>query len=145
MKLISHRGNLNGKNTEKENNPNYILEALEFGFDVEIDVWVVDNVYYLGHDEPMYEIKERFLENDYFWCHAKNYEALYKMLENKKIHCFWHQEDDHTITSNGFIWSYPSIEKNYNSICVLPETNKLIKEQTQNYIGVCSDFILNYK
>ena len=36
MRYISHRGNLDGKNTEHENNPNYIQKALDIGFDVEL-------------------------------------------------------------------------------------------------------------
>ena len=39
MKLISHRGNLEGRKPELENNPEYIDEALSKGYDVEIDVW----------------------------------------------------------------------------------------------------------
>jgi len=38
MKLISHRGNLFGPNPTNENNPDYILNAIELGYDVEIDV-----------------------------------------------------------------------------------------------------------
>ena len=38
MILISHRGNLEGKNPEKENSPIYVLQALSKGFDVEVDI-----------------------------------------------------------------------------------------------------------
>ena len=48
MILISHRGNLNGKSDE-ENHPNHIDITLRQGFDVEIDVWKVNQVeWYLG-------------------------------------------------------------------------------------------------
>jgi hypothetical protein len=52
MILISHRGNLNGPNPERENHPDYIWEALRAGFEVEIDVWWVEGKFKLGHDEP---------------------------------------------------------------------------------------------
>ena len=55
MKLISHRGNISGPNPERENHPEYIFEVLQAGYDVEIDVWFVDNKFMLGHDEPQYE------------------------------------------------------------------------------------------
>ena len=32
--LISHRGNLNGKNVDFENHPDYIMAAINKGFDV---------------------------------------------------------------------------------------------------------------
>ena len=35
MKLISHRGNINGKIEKFENNPNYIDAAIEQDYDVD--------------------------------------------------------------------------------------------------------------
>ena len=43
MILISHRGNLDGVNPDRENSPTYIKEAISSGFDVEIDVHWYDN------------------------------------------------------------------------------------------------------
>ena len=60
MKLISHRGNLNGPNKERENHPDYIWEALQAGYEVEIDVWWVDGKFKLGHDEPQYDFPFQF-------------------------------------------------------------------------------------
>ena len=85
--LISHRGNIDGK-TNQENKPEYIKKALFHGFNVEIDVWYIDNKYYLGHDLPQYEIEEDFLQNASLWCHAKNIEALYRMKLNPLILLF---------------------------------------------------------
>ena len=58
MILISHRGNIDGVKPTKENSPEYILEAISLGYDVEIDVWKVDGKWFLGHDEPEYAIQE---------------------------------------------------------------------------------------
>ena len=54
MILISHRGNLSGPSKE-ENHPEHIIKAAAAGFDVEVDVWVINNDYFLGHDEPRYK------------------------------------------------------------------------------------------
>ena len=141
MIYISHRGNLDGKSENDENNPEYIVNALKKGFDVEIDVWFKNSNFYLGHDNPKYKIEKKFLENNQFWCHAKNTEAIYEM---SKINChyFWHQEDDYTITSKGIIWTYPGKLLLKNSICVLPE---LFDKQILNCLGICSDYIQKYK
>ncbi len=143
MYLIAHRGNLNGK-SDWENQPNYIEEAIQEGFDVEIDVWYVDGILYLGHDEPQYKIKPSFLRNNKLWCHAKNSEALMYMSKTS-THYFWHEEDDFTITSKGIIWQYPSDEYLDSSIFLMPENfDDLDLEKLKNVKGICSDFISNY-
>ena len=135
MILIAHRGNLNGK-TNRENQPEYIQEALVQDFDVEIDVWYIEDEFWLGHDIPQYKIEENFLENPRLWCHAKSIDTLYKMTSNSLIHCFWHQEDDVTLTSRGYLWTYPGKQLTKKSICVLPE-----KRFEAEMAGVCSDYI----
>lgn len=143
MIYTSHRGNLQGPNKEKENNPDYIKDALNAGFDVEIDVWLIHNEFWLGHDEPQYKIHENFLENNKFWCHAKNIEAFEKMLKNNKIHCFFHNKDHCALTSKGFIWTFPGKTLINNSIAVLPERD--LNWNLEKAVGICSDFIVNYK
>ena len=135
MILIAHRGNTSGPSPNRENSPKHIDEALSMGYNAEIDVWFKDNSYWLGHDAPQYPIREDYLENDKLWCHAKNLPGLEKMLENRKIHCFWHQEDDVQLTSKGFIWTYPNKPYGRMSICVLPDR----PEQIQGAAGVCLD------
>ena len=141
MILISHRGNLRGRIPKYENNPSYIEKALKEGFDVEIDVWYKDNEWYLGHDEPTYHINMNWLRNKKLWCHAKNIEALNKMLK-EDIHCFWHQEDDVTLTSKGYIWTYPGKLLTDKSICVLLKKNSKIPKKV---LGICSDYVVTYK
>ena len=138
MILISHRGNLNGK-SNKENRPGYIHKAIGQNFDVEIDVWYIDDAFWLGHDIPQYKVLEGFLEHPNLWCHAKNIDALNRMVENGLIHCFWHQEDDVTLTSEGYLWTYPGKDLTKNSIVVLPETKPDVE-----VAGVCSDFIVKF-
>ncbi len=137
MILISHRGNINGSNPEMENKPEYIQEALDLGYDVESDVWFIDGNFFLGHDEPQYKVNEKFLQEVGVWCHAKNIDALNQMIENGKIHCFFHQEDDVTLTSRGYLWTYPGKELTSNSIAVLPD-----KKPDVEVAGICSDFIV---
>jgi glycerophosphoryl diester phosphodiesterase len=140
MKIISHRGNLNGRNSKTENSIKAINLALKNGFDVEIDVWLKDNNLYLGHDEPVYKINKKFLQNKKLWCHAKNFEALNFMLKHKNIICFWHQNDKYTLTSNGFIWTNFKEKTDLKSIIVLKDKDAPPK---MSY-GICTDFPLNY-
>ena len=60
MILISHRGNTNGVNHEKENSISYIEDALNLGFDVEVDVWYHEDNFYLRHDEQNIKLIKLF-------------------------------------------------------------------------------------
>ena len=137
MRLISHRGNIDGPNRELENDPSYILKAIGQGFDVEIDVWLIDDNILLGHDFGQYQVDLYFLKNKHLWCHAKNLEALEFMLSND-VHCFWHQEDDRTITSRGFIWTYEGKDLGKNCIaCWMDATGRF---PSKSVFGVCTDY-----
>ena len=126
MYFIYHRGNIEGSKTKYENNPDYIELALKLGFNVEIDIFFYKNCLWLGHDFPTYRIQNiDWLKNKKLWCHAKNIKALDFMLNEKDIHCFWHQEDDCALTSKGYIWTYFGKDLFSNSIVVLPEQIKI--------------------
>lgn len=140
MFFISHRGNLNGSDPVQENSITYIEKALMKNFDVEIDVWFKDNNFYLGHDYPQHKVSINFLNNKKFWIHAKNLDCFYK-LSDHDLNFFWHEQDKVVITSKGFFWNYPGTDlSKKNSICVLPEKNKI----NYNCIGICSDYIEKY-
>lgn len=140
MILISHRGNINVARPEFENSPPYILKALDMGFQVEIDVWQIDGTFYLGHDEPQYKIRESFLMNDNFWCHAKNLDALNRLLKIG-VNCFWHENDNFTLTSSGKIWTYPNKQVVENSIIVCKNIEDSVKYSKMEIFGICSDFV----
>ena len=138
MKVISHRGNLSGPNLKRENSPEYIDEALNLGYDVEIDVWHKSGDFYLGHDMAIYKIDISWLLNraSKIWVHCKNTEALDILLRYQMINCFWHQTDDVTITSKKYVWAYPGKQPIHNSIAVLPE---LLDDDISQCLGVCTD------
>jgi len=135
---ISHRGNISGPNERHENSPPYIIEALEEGYDVEVDVWLLDGELFLGHDIPEYNIHLNFLKNNKFWCHCKNIDALKFLLYND-VRCFYHDKDEATLTSDGYIWTYPGKKLTNKSICVMPEWNDWKIEA--NVHGICTDYV----
>jgi hypothetical protein len=135
MKIISHRGNIDGPDPSNENNPKQILKAIKNGFDVEIDVWFIKSKgYFLGHDKPVYPIDKKFLINKKLWCHAKNFKALEKMQKDK-LHYFWHEKDKITLTSLGILWCYPGTYTK-SGITVMLSAEK----PKQKIYGVCTDY-----
>jgi hypothetical protein len=148
MILISHRGNIDGPNPENENKPPYILDAIIKGYEVEVDFWFSNNKFYLGHDEPQYDIPIEWLENNYrkLWIHCKNVDAINKLHELDRggfyLNYFWHENDKVTLTSQGYLWAYPGVDCS-NGISVMPELAKDFK--LKNVLGICSDYIINYE
>lgn len=147
--LISHRGNLEGPRVEFENSPEYIQIALDAGYSVEIDLRVIEKVnaepeLWLGHDEMQYQIDCDWLKKRalYLWIHCKNREALEFCLNNK-LHCFWHDKDDYTMTNCGYIWAFPGkLKAGPFTVMVLPERHNSIEEVRElDCFGVCSDYI----
>jgi hypothetical protein len=148
VRYIAHRGNIYGRNISRENDPEYIKEALALGYDVEIDVWVINNEIFLGHDEPQYKIDIEFLKNDKFWCHAKNFLALNMMYENKDtMHYFSHDLDNHVLTSRGIILALVGKEISNNTVCIMPERTEDVytEEEFKNAYAICSDYVAYYK
>ena len=150
MYFIAHRGNVFGPNKERENSPEYVKEALALGYDAEIDVWVVDDMLWSGHDQPQYALKLDFLlENrKNLWCHAKNLEAL-NLLMHAGLHCFVHDKDDYTLTSLGVIWAYPGRAVDETCVMVMPEYVWHLGVYNDNDLkrvkGVCTDYAGLYK
>jgi len=140
FKLIAHRGNMSGP-SERENEPSYLIEAINKGFDVEVDVWYhhdTDHRIMLGHDGPQYPTTLEFLKHPAIWAHAKNPEALEFLLAND-IHCFWHQTDYYTLTSKGFIWTFPNKQLLKNSVYV--DLNKRPIIMSEVACGACCDYL----
>jgi hypothetical protein len=145
MRFISHRGNIYGREIESENLPSKIEECLNLGFEAEVDVWKINDTFWLGHDEPMHQVSIEFLRRDKIWSHAKNFHALESLLADVKVHSFWHQEDDYTITSKGIAWVYPGKILINNSVCVMPERTNYSIKNLSTCLGICSDNIFKYK
>lgn len=142
MIKIAHRGNFAGRNPKLENTPDYVSAALSAGFDVEIDVWFVDDRWWLGHDSHTIEVDLDFLEQPRLWIHAKNIDACFRLHKNPSAHVFWHNRDKFAITSMGFKWANAGVLTN-DGIMVMPEyvpgTIGKILDGMVTPLGVCSD------
>lgn len=146
MKLISHRGNLNRNNSTRENTVDYIQEAIDKDYYVEIDIWLKKDILFLGHDKPQYKVSLDWLiqRRDKLFIHCKNFDALSTLIKTK-LTIFYHEKEQYTIVSNGKIWAH-----NINEICNNCIIPLLGKEELLTYFdtnkknnawGICSDFV----
>jgi len=150
IKLIAHRGNVNGSNPDRENTVSYIEEAIEGGFDVEIDVRAIEDGMYtggyrylLGHDNSETEISYEWLllYAEKLWVHCKDLTSLRALYESP-LNYFWHQEDDFTLTSKNIIWTYPlkGVTDKSVIVCFTPEEAEFWSEESQIF-GICCDWV----
>ena len=147
MKIIAHRANLNGPNLNVENRISSISNCIDSGFEVEIDVRLVNGKLYLGHDNPDQIITKRELDQikNKLWIHCKNLDAFTFFNEiNEKFNYFWHETDSYTLTSQGYIWTYPGKKLSSRCICVMPELKQSLKEisflKNNEIAGICTDY-----
>lgn len=163
MWLISHRGNMSGPGSARggENSPEAILHVLDslYGCYVEADIMLRDNKLWLGHDKPEYELPDELmysaLANRIIW-HCKSLKTLLHLRAMPyNRHFFIHNDDDATLTSDGFIWVHPmAIHKmidpereSYKAIAVMPE-NALVaipNSEILKFRGICTDDIYRYR
>lgn len=136
--FIAHRGNTQGPNPSDENKPEYILSAAKLGADVEVDVWLMPDGFYLGHDAPHYKINRYFLQNQKLWIHCKNVEAFLDLHNYSNINCFLQEDEPMVLTSRGYVWAH--------SKCPSADDKTIVVDldRTKTYqskpFGICSDY-----
>jgi len=141
MRIIAHRGNMNGPDPANENREDTILAALSAGFDCEIDIWVISGRFWLGHDGPDTETSMEFLlrSRSALWVHCKNLEALLALKD--RFNCFFHDKDLYTLTSQGYVWGNIGSPSTLQTVQVMPEKSGGVLHECW---GVCTDYPLRY-
>ena len=148
MKIISHRGLLEGPNSLIENKPSQIDIAIDCSFDVEVDLWKINDQLYLGHDEPQLITSHKWLElrSDKLWIHCKNIEVLdFLAKSNLNYNYFFHENDHVVLTSKNYLWVFPNKEYTENSILVALSKKcilNVIKSKKLPF-GICTDYPLD--
>lgn len=143
IKKIAHRGNYAGAQPGRENTIEYIKEALDLGYCVEVDVQVSEDGLCFGHDEPQELVDWHIIGNPRVICHAKTPDAL-RVLHIMGAHCFAHDVDYATHTSQGYIWCYPGVHIEHRKAIWLDLHNKSLPEDTSGIFGICSDDFTKY-
>ena len=150
MIFIAHRGNMKGPSPHEENRPDIIDKTYhQYGFHSEVDLWRIGDTFWLGHDEPQYDVDLGWLKTrmNLLWIHCKNIEAMIGLkYTGMDFNYFWHEEDAYTLTSKGYIWAYPGkrVPTKCNAIAVMPEAVDMPISDLKQFRGVCTDFGINY-
>ena len=146
MKLISNKGNVYGVISEYENTPEYIEKALSSGFDVKIDLTMIDNKLYIGNEIEKHKLDIDWLEKHHnrLWLECKDIKIIerFNQIDNRGayLNYFWHENDLLTLTSRGYVLSY-GVEVVGGSVMMLPEIND---DTIKSCYGICSNNIIEY-
>jgi hypothetical protein len=149
MLFISYQGIFDGQNYQDANTPTQISKAFNAGFSCMVDVWRVDGVLYLGTDEPITQVTEKYLQGPRFWINARNIEMQeWIITQPTKLYpnYFWFptpQENTPTETSSGKLITPGTIAINNTSIVFLPEVNdqSLFSTVQLKCYGICSNMV----
>ena len=145
IRIISHRGNLSGPDLSRENKEVAISECILLGLDVEIDIWLTNKEFYLGHDQGENLTSENFLikNSEFLWVHCKNTEAFEVAIE-LNLNAFMHTIEPYVITTKGYYWAFPGMPPlPRETIACMPELSEM--KNLDKFYGVCTDFVDKYR
>jgi len=142
MILISHRGNVDGVAIEKENTKSYIQQAIDLGYNVEVDIRYEKDNFLFGHDYGQYDVDLQWLldRKDKLWVHCKDFTSLSELI-NTEMRIFYHQNEDYTIISDGHIWAHNLTKVDDKCIIPLLNKKKLRNWKGTDVYGICSDYV----
>lgn len=142
MILYAHRGNLSGK-SRFENEPAFLEEAMAAGFHVEVDLWRIDGVYFLGHDGPEHKVDLARFDRPEVMFHLKN--AHVPPLAHADAFAIDH--DRYALTLRGKLWTNYGQPANELSIMCAPDLvgvdrplESFIGEIGAHAYGICTDY-----
>ena len=148
MIIISHRGNIRGPVPDKENRPSYVDCAIGNGYHVEIDIRLINDELWLGHDEPKYSLSQEdfmfFLVRKEVWWHAKDYTTLANLMSRGSwMKVFAHESDHCALVSGGFVWTADTdlvLETFNRTVFMVPESiERLSNLVNKNPYAICTD------
>lgn len=149
MIYIAYRGLFYGEDPQKENTPDQVSTALRIGFNASVDAWRIDNKLYLGSNQPLYEVSEKYLQNRRLWincCNSDMYDWIQKQNPKLYINYFYipyGPTPDYAVTNKNYYWNYLSTPFSNPTIMVLPESydRGLLSTIDLRTLGICSMFL----
>lgn len=145
MKIISHRGNINGIVLDKENRPSYLDCAIQSGYEVETDIRYINGEYWLGHDTADYKINESWILNriEQIWFHCKDLNSAIQLKKlDRNIKYFCHTQDPYVLTSTYHFWVH-DLSLNLDKNCIIPllDENSIVNFSNKIVYAICTDYV----
>jgi hypothetical protein len=115
MLLIANRGNLFGRNLERENSPDYLNEAINQGYHVMVDAWWVEGCFWFGKNRPTHKpigggIDWLTHAVNSVWIRAKSAETFVR-AHDLGLNVFWQQSDMYAYSTWGHLLGFYGAEQ----------------------------------
>ena len=136
--IISHLGNIAGRQPKQENRLKYLKAALAAGWHVCADVVFYQGSFLLPFEGGFNPAPPSFFSGQRVWSRCYNAETL-DALCNINAHAFLDTEHMPTLTSSQFIWTPANRELSLRSIAYLPETAEPNWVYAYEPAGLCSN------
>ena len=149
MLYISYRGIFDGNNFQDSNTPKQLGKALSAGFPCMIDVWRQDNKLYLGNDQPITEVTEKYVQGNRFWINARNTDMqIWLASQPSALYPNWFYfptmpPPPYVTASNGKLITPGTVPISNNSVIFLPEITDTAMFSTVNLkcFGITSSYL----
>lgn len=149
MLYISYRGIFDGNDFQDANTPKQISKAFGYGSSVMVDVWRVDNKLYLGDDQPITEVTEKYLQGPRWYLNARNIDAqTWLASQSSNLYPNWFYfptmpPPAYVTASNGKLITPGTVPINNNSIIFLPEITDrgCFSTVKLKCFGICSSYL----
>jgi len=146
--IISYMGNTDGRDTEKQNQPNYVNAALKDGWHVCVTVLFQNGSFLLPHApnsagfgfSPM---PPAFFSKPRVWAQALDAVTL-NALCDINAHCFMWAPEEPTLTSAQFIWTPTGHALVDRSIACFPENTEHGWLADAEPAGICTEYPYQY-
>jgi hypothetical protein len=136
--IISHLGNINGRDEKRENTPAHVDKALKAGWHVCVDVIFKNGGFFLPHANGNSVLTPSFFSKPRVWSRAYDPETA-DALCNIGAHNFVYAGGFLALTSSQFVWTPPPHPLTARAIAYLPETAAAQWLADAEPAGLCSD------
>lgn len=141
--IISHLGNLNGRQPEHENTLPYVRAALDRGWHICIDVLFSGGRFLLPTTQGHQAAPPAFFSQQRVWARALTPGTLDALCQ-VNAHVVPVSAADFSLTSAQFLWTLPSVELTDRSIAVFPEFADASWLADSEPAGICTNYPEKY-
>jgi hypothetical protein len=141
--IISHLGNLNGRQETHENTLAYVQRAMQLGWHVCIDVVQRGGRFLLPHAQGFDGAPPAFFSHQRVWCRAADPVTL-DALCRINAHTVPATTAPFTLTSVQFLWTLPPHELTDRAIAAFPEFADSAWLADSDPAGICTNYPETY-